>query len=65
MITYSANGSTDFRYAEIAVQVIPTPVPSQSELAATLETNSNYQLVWIGATPVIVNAHDSNGDPAW
>jgi hypothetical protein len=63
VLTYSTHGITDFRYAEVVIQVIPGATPNQTDLAAAAG-DSRSQLLTVAGMPVILNPQAYNGDPA-
>ena len=63
MLTYSATGITDFRYAEMVIQVIPGNQPSASELTSIVaNSNGKFQQLNEGGTTVLLNPQAPNGD---
>lgn len=64
MLTYSANGITDFRYAEIVFQIIPGAQPSANDLSAAVSNSHGaFQLLTIEGKPVLLNPEAPTGDP--
>ncbi len=65
MLTYSANGVKDFRYAEVDIELIPGSAPSASELnvMANAEQGIQFQQLAINGIPVLLNPQAQIGDP--
>lgn len=62
IVVYSAEGNKDYKTAELAIEIAPSPCsPTYEELVAQTENSEYETALMINGWPVLVNEHASAG----